>query len=129
MCIRDSPFITSTSDNNGVAAWVDVDDALDGNAITVSTNGTCFDCFYQGQKFAVSNDVEVLYGEHLNKYTALFIIPLLKQEQKKYSYGRKAKNGKVFSTKIKLPAGCDNGKYIPDWEHMENFIKNMYRCV
>lgn len=124
-CEGTTPFITSTSDNNGVAAWVDVDDALDGNAITVSTNGNCFDCFYQEQKFAVSNDVEVLYGEHLNKYTALFIIPLLKQEQKKYSYGRKAKNGKVFSTKIKLPAVCDNGKYIPDWEHMENFIKNM----
>lgn len=124
-CEGTIPFITSTSDNNGVAAWVDVDDALDGNAITVSTNGNCFDCFYQEQKFAVSNDVEVLYGEHLNKYTALFVIPLLKQEQKKYSYGRKAKNGKVFSTKIKLPAVCDNGKYIPDWEHMENFIKNM----
>lgn len=124
-CEGTIPFITSTSDNNGVAAWVDVDDALDGNAITVSTNGNCFDCFYQGQKFAVSNDVEVLYGEHLNRYTALFMIPLLKQEQKKYSYGRKAKNGKVFSTKIKLPAVYDNGKYIPDWEYMENFIKNM----
>lgn len=97
-CEGTTPFITSTSDNNGVAAWVDVDDALDGNAITVSTNGNCFDCFYQEQKFAVSNDVEVLYGEHLNKYTALFIIPLLKQEQKNTAMAEKPK-GKVFSTK------------------------------
>ena len=59
------------------------------------------------------------------KELTVLLVSVLKQEQKKYSYGRKAKNGKVFSTKIKLPAVCDNGKYIPDWEHMENFIKNM----
>ena len=135
-CEGHIPFITSTSENNGVSAMVDVDEVLSGNAITVSTNGSCFDCFYQENDFAISNDVEVLYGKHLNKYTALFIIPLLKQEKKKYSYGRKAKNNKVFDTIIKLPVvhGEDgnpvkvDGSFLPDWKFMEEYIKK-YNCI
>lgn len=113
------PFISSTSTNNGVAAYVD-EEYENGNCITVSTNGDCFDCFYQPNNIAISNDAEALYNPKLNVYNALFIISVLKLEKSKYGYGRKPKNDKVYDTIVKLPAN-ENGE--PDWNYMEEYIK------
>ena len=115
------PFISSTSNNNGVAAMVD-EESIEGNCITVSTNGDCFDCFYQPDPIVISNDVEVLYGEHINPYTAMFISTVLMQEKIKWSYGRKPKNDKVYDTIIKLPTDIDGN---PDWQFMEEYIKTL----
>lgn len=116
----ESPFISSTSINNGVSSYVE-EETVDGNCITVSTNGECFDCFYQSDPIVLSNDVEALYNSNLNKYNALFIISVLRLEKIKYSYGRKAKNNKVYDTIIKLPANKD----VPDWAFMEKYIKSL----
>lgn len=113
------PFISSTSLNNGISGYVEAD-AIDGNCITVSTNGDCFDCFYQEKDFAISTDVEALYNDKLNTYNALFIVTILKMQKLKYGYGRKPKNGKLYETVIKLPACNDE----PDWKYMEDYIKN-----
>lgn len=117
----DVPFISSSSLNNGIASYVDVD-PLDGNCITVSTNGECFDCFYQDRPIAVSSDVEVLYYDGLNKYRAAFLCAVLRLEKPKWAYGRKPKSDKVFNTLIKLPVDKDGN---PDWEYMENYIKQL----
>jgi len=88
--VGEIPFITSTSLNNGVSAFVNTTEGdLVSNVITVSTNGNCFDCFYQDKPVLISCDVEVLKNEKLNKYTALFIATILKLESYKWSYGRK----------------------------------------
>lgn len=129
------PFISSTSNNNGVSCYVDATH-ISGNCITVSTNGACFDCFYQPNDFAISSDVEALYCDMLNKYIALFIVSVLKLEKYKYNYGRKPKKDKVYDTFIKLPIKIIDNKpvidkkhkyskdgYIPDWNFMENYIK------
>lgn len=107
--------------------------------ITVSTNGNCFDCFYHDELICVSNDVEVLVNDKLSSLQMLFICSILKQEAQKYNYGRKAKNGKVWKTIIKLPVQhnadgtplidktfqySDQG-YIPDWQFMEDYIKSL----
>lgn len=134
-----SPFISSTSLNNGVSTYV-ADETIPGNCITVSTNGDCFDAFYQDDPIVISSDVEVLYSDFLNKKIALFICTILEMEKYKWSYGRKPKGDKVFKTVIKLPAKKEkNGKkyiidlekiyseegYIPDFEYMENFINSI----
>ncbi|MBO7190775.1 MAG: restriction endonuclease subunit S [Elusimicrobiaceae bacterium] len=115
------PFVSSTSNNNGIASFVDAD-VVAGNCITVSTNGDCFDCFYQPDAIAVSNDVEVLYTPMLNQYNALFIITVMSLEKKKYGYGRKPKNDRVYDTIIRLPSN-KNGQ--PDWQFMEDYIKSL----
>jgi hypothetical protein len=112
-------FITSSSYNNGVSYYCD-EDAIDGNCITVSTNGKCFDCFYHKNAIVVSTDVEVLYSKFLNELNGLFICSVLQQEQKKYDFTDKPKNGKVFDTIIKLPT-TPNGQ--PDWDYMESYMK------
>lgn len=114
-----TPFVSSTSVNNGIVTYVD-EDGIKGNCITVSTNGDCFDCFYQPVSVALSNDAEALYNANLNKYNAMFIISVLTLEKNKYGYGRKPKNDKVYDTIIKLPVDT-NGN--PDWQFMENYIK------
>ena len=132
------PFISSTSVNNGVSTKVN-ERPIPGNCITVSTNGDCFDAFYQKDPIDVSSDVEVLYSEDLNEINAMFFCTLLRQERFKYSYGRKPKKDKVFDTIIKLPIlRDDKGKpiidkdnkysskgYIPDFKWIENYIKTL----
>lgn len=113
------PYISSTSANNGVSLYCN-EESIQGNCITVSTNGKCFDCFYHKNPIAISSDVEVLYSDFLNEYNALFICTILQQEKKKWQYGRKPKKNKVFNTVIKLPVLLDN---TPDWQFMENYIK------
>ncbi len=112
-------FVTSSSYNNGVSYYCD-EDTIAGNCITVSTNGKCFDCFYHKNDLAVSTDVEVLYSPFLNEYNGLFICSVLQQEQKKYDFKDKPKNGKVFDTLIRLPAAMDGR---PDWDYMESYMK------
>ncbi len=92
------------------------------NAITVSTNGTNFECFYHDYKFVASSDVEVLFSSNLTKNIALFICTILKKNQRKYSFGNKAKNNAVFNTVIKLPID-KNGNI--DWLFMEDYIKSL----
>lgn len=120
--LGDIPFVTSTSLNNGVSNFYDINSVIK-NVITVSTNGSCFDCFYHDYPIAVSNDVEVLYSDKLNKFNALFICTILKKEKLKWNYGRKPKNGNVFETIIKLPVDNDNQ---PDWKFMEDYIKEIW---
>lgn len=133
------PFISSSSFNNGVACRVNAE-SIEGNCLTVTTNGSCFDVFYHKHPIAVSCDVEVLYSDMLNEKNAVFIATVLELEKFKYAYGRKPKNNKVFDTYIKLPVLSDpetndpildpNKKYssegyIPDFEYMENYIKSL----
>lgn len=135
----DVTFISSTGLNNGVSGYVN-GKSIDGNCITVSTNGGCFDSFYHSERIAVSTDVEVLYNGVLNPKIALFICTVLKMEKYKWSYGRKPKSNKVFKTKILLPVKCDkkgnkiidmekkysNEGYIPDFEFMEKYMDSLH---
>lgn len=115
------PFVSSTAVNNGIKNYID-GEPIKGNCITVSTNGNCFDCFYQPNPICVSTDVEVLYSPFLNEINALFIIALLKLESYRWSYGRKPKNGKVKNSLIKFPV--DNMGNI-NWKFMEQYINNI----
>lgn len=120
--IGEVSFITSTSLNNGISKKVKLISEIS-NAITVSTNGKNFDCFYHDYPFIPSSDVEVLQNPNLNKYNALFICSLIHKEKYKYSYSKKAKNGKVKETEIKIPIDKSG---FPDWNYMEKYIKKIY---
>lgn len=116
-------YITRTAENNG-CEWFAADlhyDGLEaGNAITVGD--TTATCFYQGDDFICGDHMVVLRADWLNKYTGLFIVTLLKNEQYKYNYGRAFKLDMIKSTILKLPV-CSDGS--PDWKFMENYIKSL----
>ena len=74
------------------------------------------------QGFSISTDVEILYNKNLNSYHYIFIGTIIKLDQYRYSYGRKAKNKKINKTNIILPID-DLGN--PNWEYMEQYIKSL----
>jgi len=124
------PFVTSTSLNNGVSFHCSNVETIVQPCITISTNGNCFDCFFHDEKISISTDVEAItvnekYRKYFNKYNALFMITVMKLNTVKFNFGRKPKGNHVFESTLHLPAKNVNGKYEPDWESMENYIKKL----
>ncbi len=117
------PYIGAIDSNNGLSAKIGNDKHLhDGNTISVSYNGSIGYAYYQETAFWATDDVNVLYPKFtLTKYIALFLCSLIEQEQYRYCYGRKWDLETMKQTKILLPAISDTE---PDWQYMENFVKN-----
>ena len=122
----ETPYIGAIDSNNGVANYIGQKAIHEGNTISLSYNGSVGEAFYQPVPFWATDDVNVLYfkkenGIQFNKYIALFICAVLKQEKYRYSYGRKWVLENMRETIIKLPAY--KGK--PDFEFMEKYIKSL----
>lgn len=122
----DTPYIGAIDSNNGVANYIGQEAVHEGNTISLSYNGSVGEAFYQPKPFWATDDVNVLYfkeenGYEFNKYIALFICTVLRQEKYRYSYGRKWVLENMRATVIKLPAY--QGK--PDFNFMENYIKSL----
>lgn len=136
-------LVSSGETNNGVVGFID--EYGDGKADIFDKNILTLDmfcnAFYQNEKFyAVSHGrVNILKPQfHINKYIGLFIVTLLKKEKYKFSYGRAVYSNVANDIELKLPCLMKNGKYIidknhkysdegyiPDWQWMENYIKEL----
>lgn len=119
-----TPYIGAIDSNNGIANYIGQDAIHAGNTISLSYNGSVGEAFYQPKPFWATDDVNVLYfreenGVPFNKYIALFVCAVLRQEKYRYSYGRKWVLESMKSTIIKLPE--KDGK--PNWLYMESYIK------
>ena len=116
-------FITSTDSNNGFIGKVNKVPCHNGSVITVARNGSIAQTFYQSEPFCSTEDIHVFNPQFkLNPYIAMFLIPLIKKEGHKYSYGRKWGLDRMNSSKIKLP--IDEKENI-DWQFMEDYIKSL----
>lgn len=121
-----TPYIGAIDSNNGIANYIGQDAIHAGNTISLSYNGSVGEAFYQRKPFWATDDVNVLYfreenGVAFNKYIALFVCAVLRQEKYRYSYGRKWVLESMKSTVIKLPE--KSGK--PNWSYMEDYIKSL----
>lgn len=121
------PYIGAIDSNNGVANYIGQSAIHDGNTISLSYNGSVGEAFYQPEPFWATDDVNVLYFKTTNSYTfnkyiALFICTILRQEKYRYSYGRKWILENMISTIIKLPITED---MKPDWQYMESYIQEL----
>ncbi len=137
------PFIGATDKNNGITAYISIDSIqryskigtinpdepienkiFKGNCITVSNNGSVGEAFYQEKDFTCTHDVNPLYllNYELNKYIAMFLCVLIKQEKYRWNYGRKWRPVRMPKSIIKLPVKI-NGEL--DWDFMENYIKTI----
>lgn len=121
---NDIPYITRSDFNNGVAMFVGKEQKAkykidDGNVITIGLDTQTV--FYQPHSFYTGQNIQVLYNERLNKYVAKFIIPLLKMQVSKLSWGGNgATLGRLKRMQLLLPIS-DAGQ--PDYAFMEEFIK------
>ena len=117
-------FIGSSSVNNGITNHIsNLEHIHPANLITVSYNGSIGEAFYQEKPFWASDDVNVFYPNFKQSFEiAMFLIPLIRKIGQKYKFVDKWKLEDMCNDKITLPIN-KNGQ--PDWEYMENYMKNI----
>lgn len=137
------PFLGATEKNNGVTEYYSLEDIKNASktgdknnaplskkifpphALSITNNGSVGFAYYQSTHFTCSHDVNLLYildGE-FNEFTALFVASVIKKDRYRWAYGRKWRYERMVESKIMLPA-TSQGK--PDWEYMNNFIKQFH---
>jgi len=120
--IGDIPFITAGKINQGYAQSIsnyDEDECFD-TGITIDMFANCF---YHNFKFAADDNIYVFNKKQkINKYIALFLVTIINKQQYKYGYGRQFRKDDAEKCKFLLPVAKDGQ---PDWEFMENYIKNL----
>ena len=118
-------YLGAISENNGVREKIEADYSWEPNCITVNYNGSVGEAFYQSVPFWASDDVNVLYAKdfwEMNKYTAMFLITVIKANKYRFGYGRKWTMEKMKETVIRLPSQADGS---PDFIYMEKYIKSL----
>ncbi len=118
-----TPFVTSIDSNNGVSGYIDCDPAHKGNVLSVNRNGSVGEVFYQARAFCSTEDVHVFNPLfNMNIYHAMYIIPLIRKEKFRYSYGRKWGLERMNNSIMRLPVDKDGE---PEWSLIEQYIKSL----
>ena len=121
----DIPYVSTTRENNGITTYVS-ESNRNGNLITLAYDGSIGACFYQSDSFFASEKIVTidLVQYKLNKYIAMFIIPIIQLESQMYAYGGRkwTVEQQLKETKIKLPI---DEKGNPDCYFMEEYIKSL----
>lgn len=119
-------LLSETQDNNGFVRLVEPTKIIKDHCLTVSVNYAST-VFYQEDDFCASVNIIVLRPKiKMTKNQLLFIATILSKKHEAYSYNDKVSKDLLMNDKIKLPAvfNQEKNKYEPDWEYMEEFIKN-----
>lgn len=121
--IGDVFLVSATGLNNGVSKTISSQSASNNkNLITVSSNGSVGDAFYQNKDFYATGDVNILMLKFaMSPFIAMFLNTIIRQEKFRFNYGRKWGKEKMLSHKIKLPVKNNQ----PDWQFMEDYIKSL----
>lgn len=125
------PRISVTGVNNGIVGYYDYklenksNYRVYRNFISVSFLGTIF---YQEGECSLDMKVHCLklIEKELNKYCALYLVSVLRASLKESSYSDQISSTVLPDLTIKLPID-NNGK--PDWEYMEQYMKNIEKHV
>ncbi|MCD4675764.1 MAG: restriction endonuclease subunit S [Desulfobacula sp.] len=118
-----TPFITSTERNNGLTGYVNNAPYHQGNVISVNRNGSVAEAFFQEKPFCSTEDVHVFSPKFkMNIFHAMYLIPILRAEKFRYTFGRKWGIERMKNTWILLPM-LGNGE--PAWDEIEKYIMTL----
>lgn len=123
---KNLPYVTRTDNSNGIAHFVSSENLFYGydpaGCITVGLDTQT--AFWQPHDFVTGQNIQVISGNKLNQYLAHFIVPLLRSQMTaKFNWGGNgATLGRMKRLEIMLPV-TDAGR--PDYEYMEQYVKNM----
>lgn len=115
----ETPYYSASEFDNSLTDSIENPLFVERDCIVYSTFGTAF---WVSGEFTASDEIYAFHNPNLNKYNALFIITIMRQNQYKFKFGRKAFMNKFKSEIIKLPATSEG---FPDWSFMEDFIKSL----
>lgn len=118
------PYVGATNRNNGIMSFVEKKDkwVTKGNCIVFICDGqgSVGYSIYKKEDFIGSTTLKVGRSEHLNRYTAHFLVSALDKNRQMYSYGYKRNENRLSNESIMLPT-ADDGQ--PDYAFMEQYIR------
>jgi hypothetical protein len=119
----DTPYIRATAVNNGITARIDLPPEFPAGLITVSSNGSVAEAFYQDEPFIASDDIVVLTPRfRMTPAIALFLCTLIYAERYRFNYGRKWFSARMSTSQLRLPVDSSGS---PDWEFIERYMKSV----
>ena len=118
------PYISSTSENNGVDAFIGNETGIRKfeDVLTLANSGSVGSTFYQQFEFVASDHVTALKSDNADKYAYLFLSTVVKRLEEKYSFNREINDTRIKREKIILPAD-KNGN--PNFQYMSDFVKKL----
>ena len=124
----DTPYVSSTSLNNGIDGFVGNDDSVRkfDDCLTLANSGSVGCTFYHQYTFVASDHVTKLKRDGLDKYAYLFMIPIINRLSEKYSFNREINDERIKREKLLLPA-TDKGEI--DFTFMSSFMKDIERNI
>ncbi len=118
----DFPYITRSDNENGWDSFIGMQPKYKtdkGNVISIGLDTQT--AFYQPIPFYTGQNIQVFSNKHLNKYIAIFMLPLLKIQLNKFNWGGNgATLGRLKRLHIMLPATESNQ---PDYMYMEQHMR------
>ncbi len=118
-----TPYVTTSSFNNGVTGFFDLEANFKGKCLTVALNGSVGETFFQFDDFITSGDNAVLtLQQEYNAHLLFYISVMIKNHQWRYNYYRKLNLGKLNKMQIPMPFKNDR----IDLEHIEKIVSNSY---
>ncbi len=119
--VGDIPYLTRTDKNNAWDSFIGEQPNYEkdkGNVLSVGLDTQT--AFYQPIPFYTGQNIQVFSHKQMNKYVAMFVIPLLKRQMQKFNWGG---NGATLSRlrrqRIMLPEL--DGQ--PDFNYMEKYMR------
>ena len=119
-----TPYIGASAENNGITIYSGHTPEHQGNVVTIATDGSVGEAFYQPKDFNATSNIMVLHlkGHEWNPQIGLFISTIIRQEQNKFSYGRKWGLYRMKESFISLPVTSEGQ---PDYDLMERYINSL----
>lgn len=115
------PYYSASNINNGLTDFIKNPLFIENNKIIVTT--FC-NSYYVESNFTASDEVTILWHKKLNKNIWLFVSNVINSNKHKFDFWRKAFSERLKKQKIILPL---NKNKNPDWNFMENYMKNIER--
>ncbi|MFS9354975.1 restriction endonuclease subunit S [Streptococcus oralis subsp. tigurinus] len=118
------PYISSTSENNGVDAFIGNETGVRKfeDVLTIANSGSVGSIFYQQFEFVASDHVTALKSENADKYAYLFLSTVVKRLEEKYSFNREINDTRIKREKVILPADKEGN---PNFQYMSDFVKKL----
>lgn len=119
-----TPYISSTSENNGVDAFIGNNTGVRKfeDVLTLANSGSVGSTFYQQFEFVASDHVTALKSKNADKYAYLFLSTVVKRLEEKYSFNREINDTRIKREKLILPADKEGN---PNFQYMSDFVKKL----
>lgn len=122
--VGDTPYVSSTSINNGVDGFIGNEDDVRrfSNNLSIANSGSVGFCFYHEYEYIASDHVTSLSIDGADKNIYLFMSTIVRRLEEKYSFNREINDKRIRQEKIILPVD-ENGN--PHWKYMSKFVQKL----